>query len=124
MGIRSVDVIYIHQLRVETTIGVFDWERQIRQTVVLDLDLSADVARAAASDRLEDTLSYKDVARRVSEFVAASEFGLVETLAERVAGMVMTEFGVAWLRLRVNKRGAVTGARDIGVVIERGSRGE
>lgn len=114
-----MDIIYIHDLRVETVIGVFDWERRIRQTVVLDLEMAADVARAAATDRLEDTLDYKSIAKRIKQFVTDSDFQLVETLAERIADLVLEEFQVPWIRLKVNKRGAVRDARDIGVIIER-----
>jgi len=117
-----MDIIYLHDLRIDTVIGVFDWERRVRQTVILDLEMGADVRRAAASDRLADTLNYKAVAKRVIEFVGASDFQLVETLAERVAALVLAEFAVPWLRLRVNKQGAVRGARDVGVIIERGAR--
>ena len=117
-----MDIIYLHDLRIDTVIGVFDWERRIRQTVILDLDLSADIRRAAASDDLADTLNYKAVAKRLIDFVGHSEFQLVETLAERIAELVLDEFAVQWLRLRVNKQGAVRGARDVGVVIERGQR--
>ena len=115
-----MDIIYLHDLRIDTVIGVFDWERRVRQTVILDLDMAADARKAAVSDRIEDALNYKAVAKRVIEFVAHSEFHLVETLAERVAELVLAEFGVSWLRLRVNKQGAVRGARDVGVIIERG----
>lgn len=117
-----MDIIYLHNLRIDTVIGVFDWERRIRQTVILDLDMGADIRRAAASDALLDTLNYKAVAKRLMDFVGHSEFQLVETLAERVAEVVLNEFNVPWLRLRVNKQGAVRGARDVGVVIERGLR--
>jgi dihydroneopterin aldolase len=117
-----MDIIYLHDLRIDTVIGVFDWERRVRQTVILDLEMGADIRRAAASDRLADTLNYKAVAKRLLEFVGASEFQLVETLAERAAALVLEEFEVPWLRLRVNKQGAVRGARDVGVIIERGTR--
>jgi len=117
-----MDIIYLHDLRIDTMIGVFDWERRIRQTVILDLDMAADIRRAAASDDLVDTLNYKAVAKRLIDFVRHSEFQLVETLAERVAELVLEEFSVPWLRLRVNKQGAVRGARDVGVIIERGER--
>lgn len=117
-----MDIIYLRDLRIDTVIGVFDWERRVRQTVILDLDLAADVRRAAATDALSDTLNYKAVAKRLLEFVGQSEFQLVETLAERVAEVVLNEFNVPWLRLRVNKQGAVRGARDVGVIIERGQR--
>jgi len=117
-----MDIVYLHGLRIETVIGVFPWERRVRQAVILDLELAADVARAAATDRLEDAVDYKAIAKRVQAFVAESRFQLVETLAERVAALVLEEFGVPWLRLRVNKQGAVRGARDVGVIIERGRR--
>lgn len=103
-------------------IGVFDWERRVKQTVILDLDMGGDIRRAAASDDLADTLNYKAVAKRVIDFVEHSEYQLVETLAERIAELILNEFGVPWLRLRLNKQGAVRGARDVGVVIERGVR--
>lgn len=117
-----MDIIYLHDLRIDTVIGVFDWERRVRQTVILDLELAADIRRAAASDDLADTLNYKALAKRLIDFVGRSEFQLVETLAERVAELVMEDFAVPWLRLRVNKQGAVRGARDVGVIIERGQR--
>lgn len=103
-------------------IGVFDWERRVKQTVILDLDMGGDIRRAAASDDLADTLNYKAVAKRVIDFVEHSQYQLVETLAERVAELILSEFGVPWVRLRLNKQGAVRGARDVGVVIERGVR--
>lgn len=103
-------------------IGVFDWERRVKQTLILDLDMGGDIRRAAASDDLADTLNYKAVAKRVIDFVEHSEYQLVETLAERVAELILSEFGVPWVRLRLNKQGAVRGARDVGVVIERGVR--
>jgi len=118
----AMDIIYLHDLRIDTVIGVFDWERRVRQTVILDLDMAADIRRAAASDALADTLNYKAVAKRLMEFVGQSDFQLVETLAERVADVVLSEFDVPWVRLRVNKQGAVRGARDVGVLIERGKR--
>jgi len=117
-----MDRIFIHGLRVETVIGVFDWERQVRQTVVIDLELGCDCARAAASDRLEDTLDYKGLSRRVAEFVGEAGCGLVETLAERVAALLREEFAVPWVRVRIDKEGALRGARGVGVIIERGER--
>jgi 7,8-dihydroneopterin aldolase/epimerase/oxygenase len=114
-----MDIIYLHDLRIETVIGVYDWERRVRQTVILDLEMSSDVRRAASTDNVADTLNYKAVAKRIIEFVTKSEYRLVETLAEQVAELVVEEFGVPWLRLRVNKQGAIRGARDVGVLIER-----
>lgn len=115
-----MDIIFLHDLKVDTVIGIWEWERRIRQTVVIDLDMAADVREAAKSDDVDDTLNYKLVAKRVQQFVADSEFQLVETLAERVAGVVVGEFEVPWVRVRVSKPGAIRGARDVGVLIERG----
>jgi len=117
-----MDTIFIHDLRIDTVIGIYDWERSIRQTVSLDLEMATDIRKAAASDAIDDTLNYKAVAKRVIAFVEDSRFQLVETLAERVAELVLAEFGVPWLRLTLNKGGAVRGARGVGVVIERGTR--
>lgn len=117
-----MDIVFLHGLRIDTQIGIYDWEKTIRQPVILDLDMAADVARAAATDRIEDALDYKAVAKRLKEFVAASRCELVETLAERCARLVCEEFHVPWVRLRLNKIGAVTDAQDVGVVIERGVR--
>ena len=117
-----MDTIFLRGLKIDTVIGVFDWERSIRQTVVLDLEMAADISKAAASDSIHDTLDYKAVAKRLIEFVGNSEFQLVETLAEKSAQLVQKEFHVPWLRLTLNKKGAVRGARDVGVVIERGHR--
>lgn len=117
-----MDIVFIRELRIDTVIGIYDWEREIRQTVVFDLEMGADIARAAATDAIEDTLDYKAVSKRLVEFVRESEFQLVETLAERCAKIVLEEFKVPWVRLTVNKVGAVSAARDVGVVIERGQR--
>ncbi len=118
----SMDIIYLHDLKVDTIIGIFEWERRVRQTISLDLEMAADIRKAAASDAIGDTLDYKAVAKRVIQFVEDSRFQLVETLAEQVAAVVMTEFSIPWMRLRINKKGAVRGARDVGVIIERGVR--
>ncbi len=117
-----MDIVFLRDLRIETVIGIFDWEREIRQTVVLDLEMGTDVAKAAASDHIDDALDYKAVAKRLITFVEESEFQLVETLAERCAAIVLDEFAVPWVRLTLNKIGAVRGARDVGVMIERGSK--
>lgn len=117
-----MDIVFLRQLKVDTVIGIYDWEREIRQTVILDLEMSTDVRRAAASDDIEDALNYKAVAKRLSGFIENSSFQLVETLAERCAEIVLQEFAVQWLRLSLNKTGAVSAARDVGVIIERGRR--
>jgi dihydroneopterin aldolase len=117
-----MDIIFLSELRVETVIGIWDWERKIRQTVIIDLEMAANIRKAAASDQVEDTLNYKLVAKRVQQFVSDSEFQLVETLAENIAGIIIEEFGVSWVRVKVNKPGAIRGARDVGVMIERGEK--
>lgn len=114
-----MDIVYLRDLEIECVIGIFEWERRIRQTVVLDLDMGTDIKRAAASDRIEDTIDYKKVAKRLLAFVGESQFNLVETLAEQIARVVVTEFGVAWVKVRLNKQGAIRGARDVGIEIER-----
>ncbi|TDX98166.1 dihydroneopterin aldolase [Thiohalophilus thiocyanatoxydans] len=117
-----MDIVYLNDLRIDTVIGIYDWERRIKQTVVLDLEMGADIRQAAASDHIDDTLNYKAVAKRIIGFVEESEYQLVETLAEKVAEIILGEFNVPWVRIRLNKQGAVRGARDVGVIIERGTQ--
>ncbi|MBA3564833.1 MAG: dihydroneopterin aldolase [Gammaproteobacteria bacterium] len=117
------DTIFLRELAVEAVIGIQDWERRVRQLVKIDLEMAVDAKRAAASDRIEDTLNYKRVAKRLIEFVSGSEYQLVETLAENIAGIVLNEFSVAWVRVTVNKPGAIRGARDVGIRIERWREG-
>jgi dihydroneopterin aldolase len=116
-----MDIIYLHDLKIECVIGIWEWERRIRQTVIFDLDMATDIRRAAASDHIDDTLDYKAVAKRLLDFVGNSQFQLVETLAEKVAEILLAEFRLKWVRVRVNKKGAVRGAGDVGVIIERGA---
>jgi dihydroneopterin aldolase len=117
-----VDIVFINDLRIETIIGIYDWERKVKQTISLDLEMGADIRKAAKTDAIEDTLNYKAVAKRLISFVGESEYQLVETLAEKIAEIVLNEFSVPWLKLTVHKPGAVRGSRDVGVIIERGSR--
>jgi dihydroneopterin aldolase len=117
-----MDIVFIRGLKIDTVIGIYDWERNIRQTLILDLEMGMDNRRAASSDAIEDTLNYKAISKRLADFVGESQFQLVETLAERCAELLMTEFQVPWLRLTVNKKGAVSLAEDVGVIIERGQR--
>ncbi len=119
---RPVDIVYIRDLRIDTTIGIYDWEREVRQTVSLDLEMATDIAAAAASDDIQYALNYKAVAKRIIAHVESSGCLLVERLAEEVAALVLAEFPVPWLRLRLSKPGALRGARDVGILIERGAR--
>ena len=114
-----MDIVYIRELEIETIIGIYDWEREQKQTVSLDLEMGTDIALAARSEDIENTLDYKAVAKRRIEVIEGSEFFLVETMAEKVAEIVLKEFSVPWLKLRLGKPGAVTGSKDVGVIIER-----
>lgn len=115
----STDRIFLHGLTAECVIGFIDWERRVKQTVVMDIELPVDCRRAALSDAVVDTLDYKKVAKRVQAFVSASEYQLVETLAHRLALVILQEFGIEWVRVTLNKPGAIRNSRDVGVVIER-----
>lgn len=117
-----MDIIFLRGLQIETVIGIYDWERTIRQTVILDLEMAWDIRKAAASDDIADTLDYKAVSKRVISFVEESGFFLVETLAEKITQIIITEFEVPWVRLTLNKKGAIRGASDVGILIERGER--
>jgi dihydroneopterin aldolase len=114
------DKVFIEGLEIEALIGIYDWERRIRQPLVFDIEMAFDNRVPAASDDIADTLDYKAVSKRLIEFVGQSGFGLVETLAERCAGIILEEFGVARVRLKLSKPGAVRGARAVGVLVERG----
>jgi dihydroneopterin aldolase len=114
-----MDKIYLRELKTEAIIGIFDWERQVKQTVLIDLEMNADVRKAALSDSIEDTLNYKRVAKRLLEFIEGSSFHLVETLAEHIAMLVIEEFGVQWIKVTLNKPGAVRSSRSVGIIIER-----
>ncbi len=119
-----MDIVYLHDLKLDCVIGIFEWERRIKQTIHIDLDMAADIRRAAASDAIADTLDYKAVAKRLVDFAGDSQFQLVETLAEKIAGIVLSEFKVPWVRVRINKKGAVRSADAVGVMIERGKKPE
>jgi dihydroneopterin aldolase len=114
-----MDKIFIHALKAEAIIGIFDWERQVKQTVLIDVELSADIRQAALTDAIADTLNYKAVAKRILSFIEASQFHLVETLAEHIAMLVLEDFGVAWVGIKLSKPGAVRNSRDVGVALER-----
>jgi dihydroneopterin aldolase len=113
------DVIFLGGLATECIIGIWDWERRVKQKIVLDIEMATDIRKAAASDSIDDTLDYKRVSKRLLQFVADSQFQLVETLTERIAEIVVTEFDVPWVRVRLNKQGAIRGSRDVGILVER-----
>ncbi len=117
-----MDTIFLRDLRIRTIVGIWEWERRMPQIVSIDLDMGTDIRRAARSDQIEDTLDYKAVTGRVKALVTDSGFNLIETMAERIAALIIDEFGVPWVRVAVHKPWAIRGSRDVGVVIERGSR--
>ncbi len=120
--ILKMDMIYLKDLRVDAKIGVWEWERKILQTLVIDLDFAVDIGVASDSDKLDDTVDYKAISDRIMEFVGSSQFNLLEALAENLSKVLMREFGLPWLRLKINKVGVLNGVKDVGIVVERGER--
>lgn len=116
---KTYDRVYLRELAVECVIGFLDWERLVKQTVYLDIEAPIDCRKAAVNDDVAQTLDYKRLAKTVSAFVGASEFKLVETLADRTARLILQEFDIPWVKVTLNKRGAIRAARDVGVIIER-----
>lgn len=116
------DTIFLRDLEIDATIGVYEWEKRIRQKVCINLEMAADITQAAASHSIDDTLDYKAVAKRIVQFVEASHYELIESLIEKVAAMLIQEFNIPWLRITISKPQAVRGARDVGITIERGKR--
>ena len=117
-----MDIVFISELRVETIIGIYDWERTQKQLVTIDVEMAADIAKAAKSDHIDDALNYKSISKRVEQFTADSSFQLVETLAERLAELIRTEFNDSWVRLTLHKPGALSNSKDVGIRIERGTQ--
>ena len=114
-----MDKIFIHALKTEAIIGIFDWERQVKQTILVDLEFSANIRKAALSDSIDDTLNYKKVAKRVLSFIEASQFHLVETMADSIAMLLLEDFGLEWVKVVLSKPGAIRNSRDVGIIIER-----
>ncbi len=115
-----MDIVYVRGLEVKTVIGVYAWEREIKQPVTVDLDMARDNSQAAATDDITHVLDYKSVCVRITEFIEGSELKLLETMAEKIATLLRTEFDVPWVRVRVSKPAAITGAKEVGVMVERG----
>jgi dihydroneopterin aldolase len=114
-----MDKIFVSALTIECIVGIWEWERRVKQKVIIDLEMATDIRKAAASDHIDDTIDYKRVSKRMLAFVGESQFNLVETLAEQIARLIVTEFDVPWVKVRVNKQGALRGATDVGIEIER-----
>jgi dihydroneopterin aldolase len=118
----TMDIIFLGGLEIETIIGIYDWEREIKQTVVLDIEMAFDIQKAAETDDIQYTLDYKTVSKRIISFVEESRFLLVEKLITEIADIVRNEFNVSWVKITLNKKGAIRGANDVGIVIERGEK--
>ncbi len=116
-----MDRIFIRNLTVDTIIGIYDFERVTPQRVVLDLEMSADIAHAASTEDIESTLNYKTLSETLTQFLQKSQFQLIETMAERVTEIVRQDFGVSWVKLTLHKPDALPGDTDVGVIIERGT---
>jgi dihydroneopterin aldolase len=119
-----MDTIFLKDIRVRAIVGIWEWERRMPQDISIDLEMAADIRAAAERDHIDATLDYKAVSKRVVEFVEGSAFQLVETLAERIAGIITTEFAVPWVKVVVHKPFAIRGSRDVGICIERGNRSQ
>jgi len=117
-----MDTIFLRDLEINATIGIFEWEKRIKQKVRIDLEMATDIAKAAATDSIEDTLDYKAISKRIIQFVEDSSYELIETLIEKISEIILKEFNVSWVRVTLSKPGAVRGSRDVGIVIERGER--
>ncbi len=117
-----MDIIFLGGLEIETIIGIYDWERVTKQTVILDIEMAFDIQKAAETDDIQYTLDYKTVSHRIISFVEASQFLLVEKLISEIADIIRNEFNVPWVKITLNKKGAVRGASDVGIIIERGER--
>ncbi len=117
-----MDIIYLHGIRCECRIGVWEWEKQVDQTLMFDIDIAADTRKAAMNDELKDALDYQAVAERVKTFASENQFDLIETLAERLSAVLLEEFALFWLRIKVDKGQAVAGVKNVGLIIERGGK--
>ena len=117
-----MDIVFLGGLEIETIIGIYDWERDTKQTVVLDIEMAFDIKKAAETDDIQYALDYKTVSKRIISFVEASQFLLVEKLISEIAGIIQNEFNAPWVKITLNKKGAIRGASDVGIIIERGER--
>ncbi len=117
-----MDIVFLGGLEIETIIGIYDWERETKQTVALDIEMAFDIQKAAETDDIQYALDYKIVSKRIISFVETSQFLLVERLISEIASIIRHEFNVPWVKITLNKKGAIRGASDVGIIIERGER--
>ncbi len=114
-----MDIIFLKNLKIDTIIGIFDWERVQKQTIILDIEMAFDTRKASKTDDIADALDYKSVSDAIIEFVENSHFYLIEKLIAEIAELVQTKFHVPWIKITLNKKGAVGAGIDVGIVIER-----
>jgi dihydroneopterin aldolase len=117
-----MDIIFLGGLEIETIIGIYDWERETKQTIVLDIEMAHNIQQAAETDDIQYALDYKTVSKRIISFVEDSQCLLVERLISEIADILRHEFNVPWVRIKLNKKGAISGASDVGITIERGEK--
>tara|TARA_B100000925_G_scaffold277611_1_gene245725 strand:+ start:396 stop:776 length:381 start_codon:yes stop_codon:yes gene_type:complete len=116
---ENMDIVFIKELCIETVIGIYDWERKIKQFVCIDLELGTDISSASDSDVINDTVDYKAVSKELKSFIGDSNFQLIEALAEESVKLIFEKFNVSYVKGRFSKPGAVTGSKEVGVIIER-----
>jgi len=119
-----MDKVFIKGLSIQTTIGFFDWEKEIKQTLVIDLSMGWNTAKAAVNDELAKTLDYAEISVAIERFANDNPVDLIETLAERMANFLISQYSIPWLKLSIGKPGAVHNAQTVGVEIERGQKSE
>lgn len=117
-----MDIIFLGGLEIQTIIGIYDWERETKQSIILDIEMAFDIKKAAETDDIQYTLDYKTVSKRIISFVENSQFYLVEKLISEIANIIRNEFDVTWVKITLNKKGAIRGASDVGIMIERGEK--
>ncbi len=118
-----MDILFLREFKLDTIIGIYDWERKIPQTIQLDVEIGLPNSRACETDKVEDTIDYAKIVARIQETLAAKPFSLVEALAEHIAQLIRSEFGAPWVKVSVAKLGLIRGIKQLGVVIERGTKG-
>lgn len=115
-----MDIIFLQEVKVETRLGVPEWERMLPQTIILDIELAMPHSRSCQSDAIDDTIDYGKIVARIRQTLTENSFKLVEALAEHICQLILTEFGTPWVKIKVGKPGILPGVKQLGVVIERG----
>ncbi len=118
-----MDTIFVKSLKASTIIGIYEWEKNTQQTVLIDLEMMTDIRQAAISDDIKDTLNYKSISKRLVDYIESSQFELVETLAENISALLLQEFHIEHVKLTLHKPGALSDAEDVGITIERFKNG-